>query len=134
MNKVMLIGRLTADPEIRYTAGENASANARFTVAVNRPFKNADGNNEADFIRCVAWRNHAEFISKYFHKGDAIAIEGNIRTGSYTNKDGVRVYTTEVFVDRPEFVGSKNSSNANSSTSTTSTAVQQQEDEGDFPF
>lgn len=118
MNKVLLVGRLAAEPEVRYTTGENARANARFSVAVNRPFKNSEGNYEADFIRCVAWGNHAEFIQKYFHKGDMIGIDGTIRTGSYTNKDGQKVYTTEVWIDRPEFVGSKNSNGGNSSTTT----------------
>lgn len=114
MNKVILMGRLTADPEMRYTTGENATANARFSVAVNRQFKNAEGNYDADFIRCVAWKNNAEFIQKWFHKGDMIVIEGNIRTGSYTNKDGQKVYTTEVWVDRVEFGGAKSAGNTQS--------------------
>lgn len=105
MNRVDLVGRLTADPEVRYTSGENANARVRFTVAVNRKFKNADGRYDADFISCVAWKNQAEFISKYFHKGDPIGINGNIRTGSYTNTDGVKIYTTDVYVDDVEFVG-----------------------------
>lgn len=109
MNNVVLVGRITADPETNYITGENSNVNARFTVAVNRPYKNAEGKYDADFIRCVAWRNTAEFISKYFHKGDMIVIRGNIRTGSYTNKDGVKVYTTEVWVDNAEFGGSKGS-------------------------
>ena len=116
MNKVILVGRLTADPEVNYTTGENASANARFSVAVNRPFKNSDGVYDADFIRCVAWRNNAEFIQKYFHKGSMIGLDGYIRTGSYTNKDGQKVYTTEVWVDRVEFVGGKNDNAQSAST------------------
>lgn len=104
MNLVVLEGRMTADPEIRYSTGENATANLNFSVAVNRDFKNAEGNYDADFIRCVAWRGQAEFISKYFHKGDPILITGNIRTGSYTNKDGAKVYTTDVYVDKVSFV------------------------------
>ena len=104
MNLVVLEGRITADPEVKYIGGENATANARFSVAVNRDFKNSDGNYDADFIRCVAWRNSAEFVQKYFHKGDPISIVGNIRTGSYTNKDGQRVSTTEVWVDKVQFV------------------------------
>ena len=114
MNLVVLEGRLVADPEIKYTTGENASANMRFTLAVNRDFKNASGNYDADFIQCMAWRNNAEFINKYFHKGDPISIIGNIRTGSYTNKDGVKVYTTDVYVDKVNFVvGGRASNNAN---------------------
>lgn len=109
MNKVVLLGRLTAEPEMYRATGENANVNARFTVAVNRPFKNAEGGYDADFIRCVAWRNNAEFIEKYFHKGNMIALDGRIQTGSYTNKDGQRVFTTEVMVDHVEFAGSKNS-------------------------
>ena len=117
MNKVVLVGRIANDIDLHYTAGENAKANARFSVAVNRRFKNADGNYEADFIRCVAWDRNAEFISKWFHKGDMIVVEGNIRTGSFTNKDGQKVYTTDVYVDSVEFGGSKNSGNASASAS-----------------
>ena len=111
MNKVELVGRLTRDPEVRYTQGENASAIARFSVAVNRRFKNAEGNYDADFINCVAFGKSAEFIEKYFKKGMAIGLTGRIQTDSYTNKDGVKVYTTDVVVEEAEFVESKNSSN-----------------------
>ncbi len=111
MNKAELVGRLTRDPEIRYTQGENASAIARFCIAANRRFKNTDGNYEADFINCVAFGKSAEFIEKYFYKGMAIGITGRIQTGSYTNKDGVKVYTTDVVVEEVEFVESKNNSN-----------------------
>lgn len=109
MNKVELVGRLTRDPEVRYTQGENASAIARFSVAVNRRFKNNEGNYDADFINCVAFGKSAEFIEKYFKKGMAIGISGRIQTGNYTNKDGVKVYTTDVVVEEAEFVESKNS-------------------------
>lgn len=119
MNKVILLGRLVADPELRYTTGQNAVATARFRVAVNRPFKNADGKSEADFIQCIAWRDKAEFVQKYFHKGDMICIDGAIRTGSYTNKDGATVYTFDVQVERVEFGGSK-SQNSNDGASTNS--------------
>lgn len=118
MNKCSLVGRLTRDPEIRYTQGENASCVARFSIAVNRRFKNAEGNYEADFINCVAFGRSGEFIEKYFKKGMAIGITGRIQTGSYTNKDGVKVYTTDVVVEESEFVESKNS--AGSSDQTTS--------------
>lgn len=115
MNKVELVGRLTRDPEVRYTQGENASAIARFSVAVNRRFKNNEGNYDADFINCVAFGKSAEFIEKYFKKGMAIGISGRIQTGSYTNKDGVKVYTTDVVVEEAEFVESKNSGGASTS-------------------
>lgn len=118
MNKVELVGRLTRDPEVRYTTGENASAIARFSVAVNRRFKNAEGNYDADFINCVAFGKTAEFIEKYFRKGMAIGLTGRIQTGSYTNKDGQKVYTTDVVVEETEFVESKSSNSASDNTST----------------
>lgn len=118
MNKVQLVGRLTRDPEIRYSQGENATATARFSVAVNRRFKNAEGNYDADFINCVAFGKSAEFVEKYFKKGMAIGLTGRIQTGSYTNKDGQKVYTTDVVVEETEFVESKGTSSAdNPSTS-----------------
>lgn len=108
MNKVIIIGRFTRDPEIKYTTGENATATARFSLAVNRRFKNKEGNYDADFINCVAFGKTAEFIEKYFTKGMAIGITGRIHTGSYTNKEGQKVYTTDVVVEETEFVESKN--------------------------
>ena len=108
MNKVIIIGRFTRDPEIKYTTGENATATARFSLAVNRRFKNKEGNYDADFINCVAFGKTAEFIEKYFTKGTAIGITGRIQTGSYTNKEGQKVYTTDVVVEETEFVESKN--------------------------
>lgn len=122
MNKVELVGRLTRDPEVRYTQGENASAIARFSVAVNRRFKNAEGNYDADFINCVAFGKSAEFIEKYFRKGMAIGISGRIQTGNYTNKDGVKVYTTDVVVEEAEFVESKNAGGATATSNTPSNA------------
>lgn len=119
MNKVELVGRLTRDPEIRYTQGENASAIARFSVAVNRRFKNAEGNYEADFINCIAFGKNAEFIEKYFTKGMAIGLSGRIQTGSYTNKDGQKVYTTDVVVEETEFVESKSSNTTTNNASPT---------------
>lgn len=107
MNKVVLLGRLTAKPELRYTAQNTAYT--RFTVAVNRRVANQDGNRDADFITVVAWRRTAEIIAQYFDKGRQICIEGNIRTGSYDDKDGNKRYTTEVFVDNFDFVESRNS-------------------------
>ena len=109
MNKVILMGRLTRDPEVRYSAGENALAIARYTLAVDRRFRR-DGEATADFISCVVFGRGAEFAEKYFHQGIRIVVSGRIQTGSYTNKDGVRVYTTEVVVEEQEFAESKNSS------------------------
>lgn len=108
MNRVILMGRLTRDPDIRYTQGENSMCIARYTLAVDRRFSrnNSDGNT-ADFISCVAFGRSGEFAEKYFHKGIKIAIQGRLQTGSYTNKDGVRVYTTDVVVDDQEFAESK---------------------------
>ena len=115
MNKVQLVGRLTRDPEIRYSQGENATARARFSVAVNRRFNNAEGNYDADFINCVAFGKSAEFVETYFKKGMAIGLTGRIQTGSYTNKDGQKVYTTDVVVEETEFVESKGASSADNS-------------------
>lgn len=107
MNKSIIMGRLTAQPELRQT--QNGIASCRFTVAVNRRFKNANGEYDADFIPCVAWRQTAEFVSKYFSKGSMICVEGSLRTGSYQdrNHSDVTHYTTELYVDNVEFCGSK---------------------------
>ena len=107
MNKVILVGRLTKDPDLRTT--NSGISCTRFTIAVNRKFKNDAGEYEADFISCVAWKGTAEFISRYFQKGQMIAIEGNLRTGSYQDKthSDVTHFTTEVYVDQAEFTGSK---------------------------
>lgn len=107
MNKVTLIGRLTKDPEIRYKeVKDEQKAIARFTLAVNRRY-NRDGEQQADFISCVAFGKTAEFIEKYFRKGLKIAALGRIRTGSYTNKDGVVIYTTDIVLEEVEFAESK---------------------------
>lgn len=106
MNKVILMGRLTKDPDVRYSQGENASAIARFTLAVDRRFKR-EGDDTADFISCVAFGKTAEFAEKYLHKGTKICLTGRIQTGSYTNKDGQKVYTTDVVVEETEFAESK---------------------------
>jgi len=105
MNKIILVGRLTKDPEIRSTSAGFSTAN--FTVAVNRRFKNKDGNYDADFLPCVAFRATADFISKYFKKGSLIGIEGSVQTRSYDAQDGTKRYVTEVMVENVEFVGSK---------------------------
>lgn len=122
MNKVILVARLCKDPEIRRTQGENAGTIARFSVAVNRRFKNAEGNYEADFPNCVAFGKTAEFIEKYFKKGMAIGITGRLQTSNYTNKDGAKVYTTDVVVEEAEFVESKNSGATASTSNAPSTA------------
>ena len=108
MNKVILMGRLTRDPEIRYSQSENSTAVARFTLAVDRRFKR-DGANEqsADFISCVAFGRTAEFMERYTRQGTKLVVEGRIQTGSYTNKDGNKVYTTDVVVEEQEFAESK---------------------------
>lgn len=106
MNKVILMGRLTRDPEVRYSQGENSLAIARYTLAVDRRMKR-DNEQSADFITCVAFGKTAEFAEKYLHQGTKIAVEGRIQTGSYTNKDGQKVYTTEVVVENTEFAESK---------------------------
>ena len=111
MNKVILMGRLTRDPEVRYSQGENATAVARFTLAVDRRFRRDDAST--DFIGCVAFGRNAEFIEKYFRQGTKALITGRIQTGSYTNRDGQKVYTTDVVVEDQEFAESKNASGAN---------------------
>lgn len=112
MNKVILMGRLTRDPEVRYSQGENATAIARYTLAVDRRFKRDNNEQAADFIGCVAFGKAAEFAEKYLHQGIKIAVTGRIQTGSYTNKDGQKVYTTDVVVEEQEFAESKNASSA----------------------
>lgn len=106
MNKVILMGRLTRDPEVRYSSGENSIAIARYTLAVDRRFKK-DGEATADFIGCVAFGKQAEFAERYFRQGIRIVVTGRIQTGSYTNKDGNKVYTTDVIVEEQEFAESK---------------------------
>ena len=115
MNKVILMGRLTRDPEVRYSQGENSSAIARYTLAVDRRFRrNNDGEQSADFINCVEFGKLAEFAEKYFYKGIKLIVRGRIQTGSYTNRDGVKVYTTDIIVESHEFAESKRSSEQNS--------------------
>lgn len=117
MNKVILMGRLTRDPEVRYSQGDNAMAIARYTLAVDRRFnRNNNDENSADFIGCVAFGKSAEFAERYLHKGTKIVATGRIQTGSYVNKDGVKVYTTDVVVEDQEFAESKAASQNNSQT------------------
>ena len=109
MNKVILMGRLTRDPEVRYSQGENPLAIARYTLAVDRRFRR-DGEQSADFIQCVAFGRQAEHAERYYRQGLKVVVSGRIQTGSYTNRDGVKVYTTEVVVEEQEFAESKASS------------------------
>lgn len=113
MNKVVLMGRLTRDPEIRYSQGENTLAIARYTLAVDRRFKR-NGEQDADFINCVVFGKPAEFAETYFRQGMRVTVCGRIQTGSYTNREGQKVYTTEVVVEEQEFAESKNASSAGS--------------------
>ena len=114
MNKVILMGRLTRDPEVRYSQGDNSMAIARYTLAVDRRFRrNNDGEQTADFIGCVAFGRSAEFAERYFRQGLKVVVTGRIQTGSYTNKDGQKVYTTDVVVEDQEFAESKAASDAN---------------------
>ena len=111
MNKVIEIGRLVKDPEIRYSQGANTTCVARYTLAVDRKFKQ-EGQPNADFINCIAFGKLGEFAEKYLHKGVKIAVTGRIQTGSYKNKDGNTVYTTDVVVEEQEFCESKSQSNS----------------------
>ena len=115
MNKVILMGRLTRDPDVRYSQGEQAMAIARYTLAVDRRRARSNDPNEqsADFIGVVAFGKAGEFAEKYFRKGTKVLVTGRIQTGSYTNKDGVKVYTTDVVAEDQEFAESKNSSAGN---------------------
>ncbi|MDT6953192.1 single-stranded DNA-binding protein [Companilactobacillus alimentarius] len=111
INRAILVGRLTRDPELRYTA--NGAAVANFTVAVNRTFKNAQGEREADFINCIIWRKAAENFANFTKKGSLVGIEGRIQTSSYENQQGQKVYRTDVNVDNFSLLESKNERNSN---------------------
>lgn len=113
MNKVILMGRLTRDPEVRYSQGANSLAVARFTLAVDRRFKR-EGEASADFINCVAFGKTAEHVERYYRQGIKVVVCGRIQTGSYTNRDGVKVYTTDIVVEESEFAESKSNSESGS--------------------
>lgn len=134
MNKVVLKGNLTKDVELATTS--NGISVARFTVAVQRRFANADGEREADFINCVAWRNTAEFVNKYFKKGNQILVCGAIQTRSYDAEDGTKRYVTEVIVDEVEFCGKADTTEAAGSKSTGKEQTQKFEpiDDDNLPF
>lgn len=123
MNSVVLAGRLTADPKVTYTQGDNSLCIARFNLACDRKFKR-DGQPSADFISCVVMGKLAESIEKYAHKGTKLNVRGHIQTGSYTNKDGQKVYTTDVMIDEWEFAESKAASQQNAPQSAPTSAPQ----------
>jgi single-strand DNA-binding protein len=112
MNKVILMGRLTRDPEVRYSQGDNPTAVAKYSLAVDRRFSRNDENN-TDFINIVAFGKAGEFAEKYLHKGTKVLVTGRIQTGSYTNKEGQKVYTTDVVAEDQEFAESKNAASGN---------------------
>ncbi len=117
MNRVILCGRLTRDPEVRYSQSEKAMAIARYTLAIDRKKRRGQDNNEqtADFINCISFDKGGEFVEKYFRQGMRVVVSGRIQTGSYTNKDGVKVYTTDVVVEEQEFADGKNASSGGGS-------------------
>ena len=138
MNKVILIGRLTKDPELRYAAG-SGTAVCRFTLAVSRPFK----KDETDFINCIAFNKQGEAIAQYVTKGRQLAVTGSIRTGSYDGQDGVKRYTTDVIVESFEFIGNSNNGNVNTNnqnndywnmSTDNGFGVVEPIDDGDLPF
>lgn len=138
MNKVILIGRLTKDPELRYAAG-SGTAVCRFTLAVARQFK----KDETDFINCIAFNKQGEAIAQYVTKGRQLAVVGNIRTGSYDGQDGIKRYTTDVIVESFEFIGNSNNGNANTNnqnndywnmSTDNGFGVEEPIDDGDMPF
>lgn len=133
MNKVIECGRLTKDPEVRYSQGSNATATAKFTLAVDRKIKK-DNEPTADFISCVAFGKTAEFIEKYVKKGTKLICVGEIRTGSYTNNEGKKVYTTDVVVNECEFAESKASGQQNTAKADDGFNMDFTEDELDLPF
>ena len=113
MNKVILMGRLTRDPIVRYSSGENPQAVARYTLAVDRRFRRQNDDQTADFISCVAFGRQGEFAEKYLHQGTKIVVSGRLQTGSYTKNDGTRVYTTDVVIEEQDFAESKSVSSEN---------------------
>ena len=131
MNKVELMGRLTRDPEVRYSQGEASTAVARYTLAVDRRFRRQGDEQSTDFISCVSFGKTAEFVERYLKQGTKIAGCGRIQTGSYTNKDGQRVYTTDVVLEELEFAESKNASGGNREESNPAPVPQPSQANGD---
>ncbi len=128
MNKAILVGRLTKDPELR-NSGEKSVV--KFSIAINRNYKNERGEYDADFINCIAFGKTSEFIAKYFQKGNLIGITGRIQTGSYKNRDGVKVYTTDVMVESTEFINGKKSDDSSKSYSNNE---RDEPDDDEYPF
>ena len=116
MNKIILLGRLTRDPEVRYTQGDNSMAIAKFSLAVNRRFKK-ENESEADFFNCTAFGKQAEFVEKYLKQGTKILLSGRIQNDNYTNKEGQKVYSIQIMVEEMEFAESKNNSTSEPSQS-----------------
>ncbi len=129
LNKVILMGRLTRNPEVRYSQGEKATCVAKYTLAVNRRF-HREGEQDADFINCVAFGRQGEFAEKYMKQGTKIVISGRIQTGSYTNRDGVKVYTTDVVIEEQEFAESKKAAETSSTPQNTQGVKSNPEDDG----
>lgn len=129
MNKVVLVGRLTKDPELKFTVNKGTAV-TRFTLAVNRDYKKEDGTQEADFINCIAYSKRAEIIAQYLTKGKRFTVSGSIRTGSYDAQDGTRRYTTYVVVDGFDFIDSSDSKVNNDNFNDDMIPV----DDGDIPF
>lgn len=129
LNKVILMGRLTRNPEVRYSQGEKATCVAKYTLAVNRRF-HREGEQDADFINCVAFDKQGEFAEKYLKQGTKIVISGRIQTGSYTNRDGVKVYTTDVVIEEQEFAESKKAAETSSTPQNTQGVKSNPEDDG----
>lgn len=135
MNKVILMGRLTADPDVRYTQGENQMAIANYSLAVDRPYRRdrKEGEQTADFIRCIAFGKAAEHAERYYHKGIKIAVTGRIQTGSYTDREGRKIYTTDVVIESQEFAEGKSASgDSQGSAQSAQTAQSAPEQGGDF--
>ena len=129
LNKVILMGRLTRNPEVRYSQGEKATCVAKYTLAVNRRF-HREGEQDADFINCVAFGKQGEFAEKYLKQGTKIVISGRIQTDSYTNRDGVKVYTTDVVIEEQEFAESKKAAETSSTPQNTQGVKSNPEDDG----
>lgn len=125
MNRVVLVGRLTKDPDLRYTP--NGAAVANFTIAINRPFKNQHGENDADFINCVVWRKAAENLANYMKKGSQIGVDGRLQSRTYENQEGKTVFVTEVVADSVQFLESKGSRNTDGGGYSQQNSYQQQQ-------
>ncbi|MFC0188462.1 single-stranded DNA-binding protein [Fictibacillus aquaticus] len=131
LNRVVLVGRLTADPQLKYTP--NGVAVANFTLAVNRPFSNQQGEKEADFINCVVWRKPAESASQYLKKGSLAGVDGRMQTRSYDNNQGQRVYVTEVMAESVQFLEPRNQQSDNSRSDSANQRNQQQQQRQNEP-